>query len=866
MSVHASEWALVAEQLLVPPPITVDAQVEAAVDVDVYCVRVRRDIARTFFNLMLTCRELYHDLPWAMPKWCLYNVFADAVVCAYPSTLEKSIRETPRVVKDWIDTFQVERDALYAWYQSQDSDEATDTDAVCTDIGAWLQNRFLVHCWLGVTWDSSCSFLTAQVHDARFWHKFRQCGRLWFGVLSALEKWDESVQRHEQGQNRSDTAHGLEDACEKHEQHFKQPRADAVPSKKPQHQAEHEEEGKEEDAKGDEEEIQHKQQHQRHEHHRQYEHQQHQRCALRAAPAVFSLRTELFKQEDADLWHKLRTTTLAGVRGEYVYLTAGKANFTLIKACDITIFILSDRFDYASYDVDVRDVDQFCWSATTGHLASRCNLQRVRCIDFSAMWDTIDDLSYLAEGRLARVSLSSTFGETSDLTPVIGAEELLLDKFKCSRGQEAIAAAKILELRASPLEINTLNATHVSFRGLRTVPDVLHLPNATHIELLNNSNVKRLTCPSHITELEIDDNSPSPPLLPDFEHAGLVRFASTAAEPVVLPPEQLAALGRRVDRLILGHCVEDIRSLNAIPSHVVVFLTTRHVNAPVPPCVRLLKVHFKCDIHCSFMQHVPQLLLEQDTDDDEGEGAVTVHDLHLLSGRKLLDLMTCRVEGDITDCEHVRLSSCQGSVAMASITSLHIERATVAGLTTALHRQSREGETNRLAKSGARRNGGGDDDDGDGDDGGCGGGGDCRGDDCRGDGGADKDSGKSASTTAVDDDDNDDDDDDDDDRSAWQQQVSRSVNVSLIKDVRHCRLFGCAISDFACISNVQRLLLVDCTFDCVDSLPPFPALVLEDCWTNSLEWRWPDATFVNQSPEEMRRILLEAGLRMNGKL
>ncbi|EGD75194.1 hypothetical protein PTSG_06847 [Salpingoeca rosetta] len=85
-----------------PPPVRLGVLDWAAVAhhvlTDTSTASDDRNRVRTFLQLMFTCRELYHDLPRAMPKWIL----ADALWRTHPYT-QQPVRV---VVSDWLDTFQ----------------------------------------------------------------------------------------------------------------------------------------------------------------------------------------------------------------------------------------------------------------------------------------------------------------------------------------------------------------------------------------------------------------------------------------------------------------------------------------------------------------------------------------------------------------------------------------------------------------------------------------------------------------------------------------------------------------------------------------------------------------------------------------
>ncbi|EGD79742.1 hypothetical protein PTSG_10725 [Salpingoeca rosetta] len=275
------------------------------------------------------------------------------------------------------------------------------------------------------------------------------------------------------------------------------------------------------------------------------------------------------------------------------------------------------------------------------------------------------------------------------------------------------------------------------------MPDVLHLPKATKIELVE-SDVKQITCPAHLDRLYIRKRGSSAALpIPAFEHARMVHVSLPDS---FLSREQLTDLGSRVDTLVLRACVRNMSDLHVIPDHEL-------------QCCR------RSDFPIRLVAHVPRLTLPSTS------SGAPIHNLYLLSNRQRLSLEGCTVEGEITGCRSLFLPACRGAATVTATHYLSVLRGVVAS--------------------------------------------EQMGDD-----------------------------------------VFSTLQVARVRDVSACHLDSCSIQDFACMQNVQRLVLRNCTFDSLDNLPPVASLHMLNCTTSDKAWAWPWLILVNRTPEEMRRVLL----------
>ncbi|EGD77809.1 hypothetical protein PTSG_08899 [Salpingoeca rosetta] len=165
-----SQWALIAERLL-----PLDRLQRQAIDKDLHLVhvagprrratpeiRAERDSIRGFLRLMMTCRELYHDLPFAVPKWCLSDNFKFIFRC--------------HGVIDWPPEFA--------------------KDSGLPHEQAWLDDRFLALSWLGVNWSKSCCVFERTKFHSCFRAKAQTCVKvLTYSPVGLLHEYAQAFKR-----------------------------------------------------------------------------------------------------------------------------------------------------------------------------------------------------------------------------------------------------------------------------------------------------------------------------------------------------------------------------------------------------------------------------------------------------------------------------------------------------------------------------------------------------------------------------------------------------------------------------------------------------------------------------------------------
>ncbi|EGD73648.1 hypothetical protein PTSG_05358 [Salpingoeca rosetta] len=862
-------WKLVAARIL-----SATYPGDASGTLEVFDVKAKADCgrARTFLNLMLTCRELYHDLPWAMPKWCLATVLSQTNNDKYkrklarvkmgqqPLDVHRGLSQQAEVipgdddaedtwskdygpsVQDWLDTFQT---TLLPPLLSPDEDKGgTDTEDDCTDsaaryaatVSAWMEERFLAYSWLGVTWASDLPFLQARLASIRhndFWLKFSRCGRVAFTCMHDLETWavaeggeepcwDEKDLR-EKGKNpREEKAHNDnddddddDDECEEKQQHDDKRKQ----QQRRLHRQRHDDKRKQQ---------QHRLHRQRHDDKRkQQQHRLHrQRHDDKRKQQQHRLQKRMTPREDA-----IRESQQQP-RAALLYVTV-----TLKSQAD------ADRFK-EHYSTLVGDGHVRWFRVMYEQTALQGEVSNVHGLSLFG-FNKLSDLSLFAGVQDLRVAVCRGM----DLTPFTALKRLVFGGIVAG-GQSVIADVDDVCLNSSSLVTSTLNAKRVCLRNMHLVdaPSPLHLPNATHIELRFDEldpdhNAAEddfaVDLPPGLDKLVLVHGDTLGPELPRFEHAREADLQLCDVPDVA----ELAYLAHRVDKLVIRADPSDeftATGLSQVPNTVYVCLDDVKCTktTSLPPCVKELHAIVEDDVSVTCWSHIPLLSLTG--------WCMRASNMGALSGRRQLRMSGVVLDGEISDCDHVTLCDCHGSVVFSHITWLSVGP----------HRL-RWGPDPRHTVAQCGANGDGDDDDGSG--GGCGGD-----DDDDGSGGG------SGSGHGSGDDDDDDDVNVDDDPGRGHAKVAgdsakseRLLCIERVSDVSTCRLQLTSIMSFSCFHNVHRLILEDCTFDDLASLTSVTCLVIRDCTSNDKRWQWPNAVLVNRSPVEMMEVLTQGKRKRN---
>ncbi|EGD82566.1 hypothetical protein PTSG_11978 [Salpingoeca rosetta] len=614
VTLGAPTWAEIAKHLLRPPSWQQDPfPVARYFDCDhedtnlgpSTCVGVRG-----FFNLMLTCRGMYHDLPWAMPKWCL----AEEAVPKAPPNRAPSTFSFQAHSEHWLDTFQVR----LAPRQQEPLHVAS--DAVAFDEGAWLRQRFLVHSWLGMTWNSECVYLQRQVQAQApaFWSDFARFGRIKFSSLPAMEAW-------------TNRPHG---SNERTQADTEAPATASTASAESTHSVSAPSSSA--DAGGG--------------------------TPVQVQPALFSIKAVLGPMGSAErfmacrkqlahvkggtfeliLWHRCRRLTIRDVRELQLF-----ADGVHIK-----------RVDFAN-------IDDLYWfaSAHNGCVEGKMtNIGRIHLEGGCDGYATLTDIAPLVD--TPRVQIEEFQECRANMTPLCNARQLVL----CQHVDEVSFLGNVhhVEWLHCMVEELSLNASRVALGNLEPDDDsvALHLPNATYIALKGCPGAVVLECPVRLQFLQLYGCTNAQ--LPTFEHAHVVDID------MELGVEALRDLGSRVDKLVLrDDAAKLVSQLGTIPVCVEVHGSAEDIglaDGVLPACVRraVLTVHTNA-FHVGLLAHVQQLTLQA------GEGSrPAIQGLDELRNLKALRIVGCELSGTVSASEQVCFTDCSGSITVENAGTLYI--------------------------------------------------------------------------------------------------------------------------------------------------------------------------------------------------
>ncbi|EGD76387.1 hypothetical protein PTSG_07511 [Salpingoeca rosetta] len=382
-------------------------------------------------------------------------------------------------------------------------------------------------------------------------------------------------------------------------------------------------------------------------------------------PAVFSLYASLNSQADAERFQGLRTTVFANARAEHVFIQAQAplASLTVSNADNVHINACSAVID----NLVIRDVTRVVWLPATTQRSTACHLSNVQHIDLRTKSTLTEDLGAFA--GIPSVGLATASDDTGvDLASLHGVKQLRLstEGTEAVRGHSVCQTAETLVLSHTSITPTDMlpAAAVVKLSHMSAVPELLHLPNAIDIALGYGSKVRQFTCASRINRLVIRDATSTPRCIPNFEHAHVVCLALPHLH---LTSEQLLTSAPALTNS--PHTSTSV--VRGIPNHAHVCLDCFEIDGPVPPCVKELEALEGSALQGSFVSHVPRLSLKDKC------GHARINDVHLLSGRKVLQLTQVLLEGELASCEQLSLCGCRGRLGLTSIGSLDLNGAVV---------------------------------------------------------------------------------------------------------------------------------------------------------------------------------------------
>ncbi|EGD77060.1 hypothetical protein PTSG_07400 [Salpingoeca rosetta] len=794
-SLGVHEWACVAQQLL-------DEARRCTSSMD------KRNVVRALFNLMLTSRTLYHDLAWALPKWCL---------------------DDTRVYKDvsathWLDTFQAalaralphaglraegiaQRDEAATTVtttqcqtcQTNDGDTTSCTcsrtqgDALkrCTSssvcgrsdrLQAWLQQRFLVHAWLGMTWEATCPFLCGarqrNQFTPRFTRVFASVARIHFRNARELRLW---------------VAGGA-----------------AVPSPAGEHAT-------------------HAAALQSSERTRPWQHTT-PGTSLLLLPAWYSLTTDDLVEElglsqqnpvgAASAHSTLPADTTRNVHVDTATTASSAAPPAATATSDVTPSPDPRTSLVAKRALEVLQRYRAALGENTTATCARLTMRApddvprlsfhdknlntlqlttvgvVEDIHFGGApinvleWTVAEAQAWLPSSfRHVQEVTISCFGECmlndvaalenvphvylqhlprlQDVSPLRGAKKVVL---------ESVGVTDVVALRDVE-DITIVNCEHVQMRDvtlnakrvqltLLPVQGPIRLPHATDVTVFACNNLQRVAFAEDMHHLSLN-RCRRLSFTPSFKHAKHVELG------IVFPASMRRDLYERVDHLVLFHEAGILH-----PAHVDEYNLTvdiRHVSCasvsePPPACVRQLALNV-VGTQPFDVQHlgcVPDLCIRGHHDGTDLQHA------DALRGQRALHLTRCRLPSGhvLTDHNMLTLQRCEG------------EAVCVDNIRHSLHVQCSGLRLDRVSNV----------------------------------------------------------------PSIWLSSMS-AVHVNVMQNVHTCHLWLCRVQDFAPFATVQRVLLEECRFDEDDATGTMPdtmaCLRINRCTTTTTRASWPDLTLIN---------------------
>ncbi|EGD73967.1 hypothetical protein PTSG_05661 [Salpingoeca rosetta] len=799
----------------------------------------KKDRLRSFFNLMMTCRLLYHDLPWALPKWYLRQVAMPANA-NIPAFSRHSVTPDFLFRTQWLDSFQEEVTTVQPQPQPQPQPQHADDDEPeqstpaqragissmpPAKLKAWLETRFLVYSWLGVTWDATfCMYLCDAVSDASsfspsFRNDFARFGRLKFVTLQRLELWasrdpPQQQQQHLQPKQDDDDEDDDEDEDEEEQ---------GAPSAHTSHVAVQQARSNVSSAATD--------------------------GAAQHAEALADTRAEhsslpvsptpaTSATTPATLASSAATTAAPILKPAVVSLVIQHATQDAITRLDHSLGVLGHpQVEFleisATSRIPVLRLRNIDWlELRTSGPVDRLELTRVNRVSWNpaseqqtrihGQFGGVRDVELLGFGESRLEHIDALEGvpcvtlnncpRVTNLGPLKRAQTVKLYRSNASdlSAVSNVPEVHLVSLPNASMEALTLRSTRVWLKHLHSLTNTLNVPNATTIRVIDCHNLQRIVCGDgtghdavghsrdgdsdgdvigaggvHLSLLRVR-GCPRMKTLPSFEHADIVDID------IDLEGESLQRLCQRVDTIILNkpaslsHRIQ--QALHTLPPHVRVKIcdfSTGLLANPLPPCVATLKCKMyssSLDVH-HYAPHVRHLSAVGMGHRRSLQGVDKLpHLKHVFAG-------LCTIFAKFDGCRAVSVVDCPGHITINAAEAVYAVHGEVRSLTNVAN--------------------------------------------------------------------------------AELQNMDERTNPYSTRNVATCRVLESHINSLAPFAGVQRLLLEKCTFDSLDYMPArLTTLRLHNCRMKTRRHKWPDVVLVDRSREEMltiiRRLMPASALRADG--
>ncbi|EGD77052.1 hypothetical protein PTSG_07393 [Salpingoeca rosetta] len=619
-----------------------------------------KDDVRALFNLMMTCRWLYAELPWTLPKWCLSEAYEGFGREHHEATMSMVVHTT------WLDEFQLDL--------KTGAEEAEPRSAEARPMPRCPRAAGRVAAAAVPPRAFSTSSEAASTPLSCAFAKF---GRIHFASLQALEEWchgNAPAESSEEGQAQAQQAPQLQQQEEQQEQEGEHQQGTATcdnfnsrderalqvePDNNGARCARAETRGTSTDASNTLTDTA----------------QSNTTHGAVVRPAEFNLCVRVATKEEAEQFAACVAALGEDARGGTLNVVVLQPVPALVLQCAQRIHHISVSSRGGTIDrLAFNEVHYLAWSMSRTQATLPIQRPPRRGIKLSGS-EQLADISVLA--GVPHVTLWS-LPSVEDLSPLRDATSVALQAVGVTDLAPLARVTKLDVRQAQQLVLSetgqlTLHAHTFAMAVVSGIRGALHLPQAQSIELSDCYGVSQLTCRRRIRSLYVE-RCGRLTRLPDFERAGVVDVDTIA------DVGALRDLAHRVDNIVLRG-VAGQEHMSALPD-----IIPAHVGLSVPGCKvddlvrtgvagRLTSVHAhvrgSCDAgHFSHARDIKFNLA----------GVVSnVVGLDRLPPLKRLSCHSINLNGDLSCCEDVALFLCKGevNVSQAQVVLVSVEAPTL---------------------------------------------------------------------------------------------------------------------------------------------------------------------------------------------